>query len=347
MEFSFGETRWLLPEELGTIERDEPFAVGLHIPRRYDRILSIEDCHLQSPQSQLILNATREFFLERGEKAYSTKTRKGNLRHLVIREGKNTGDRMVFLLTFNEKQKMISAYSDMLQKPEFGVSTFVHGVTKNKSTVAVAETEHIYFGPGTIKETLANLKFKISPTSFFQTNPIQAKTLYDIAVGSADLKKDDVLWDFYCGTGTISLYVADKVKSVLGVELNEFAIENANANAALNGIENAEFICSDILKFVKGNEKDSYPAPDVIIIDPPRPGMHPSVAEAIGQSAPDRLVYISCNPATCARDCAKLAEYGYRIEEITPVDMFPHTYHIECVVKLRKDSTDSTLIEPS
>jgi len=337
MEFSFGETRWLLKEEMGNVERTELFAVGLHIPQRYDRILSVEDCRLQSPESNAILNATRAFFLANGERAYTTSDHSGNLRHLVIREGKNTGARMVFFLSCSESPDMMREYAELLQQPKFGVTTFVHGISTSKSNVAVAEKEIVYFGNGTIEETLGSKRFRISPMSFFQTNPLQAKALYDIAAEYAALKPSDTVWDFYCGTGSISLYIAGKVKSVLGIEMNPSAIENANENAALNGIENASFICDDMLKFAKALPESDYEAPDVIIVDPPRPGMHASVVEAIGTVAPERLVYISCNPATCARDCALLAEFGYRIEEITPVDMFPHTYHIECVVKLRKN----------
>lgn len=337
MEFSFGRHRWLFPDELGTVDREqEQFALGLHIPKRYDRILSIDDCRLQSPESTAILNASREYFLANDATVYSSDDGTGTLRHLVIREGKNTGQRMVFLVTFDDPPGLIEGFSELLQKEEFGVTTFIHGITKSRSTVAVAEKEKVYFGPGIIEETLGAFRFQISPTSFFQTNSYQAKQLYDVACDYAAFQPTDTVWDFYCGTGTITLYISDRVKSTLGVELNEYAIENARVNAKLNDVENAEFVSSDIAKFVRKGEAEKHPSPDVIIVDPPRPGLHPSVVEAIGNLGVERVVYVSCNPSSCARDCEMLSEYGYRIEEIQPVDMFPHTYHIECVVKLRK-----------
>ena len=340
MEFSFGENRWLLPEELGSFDRaSERFALGLHVPKRYDRILHIEECWLESPESNAILNAPREFFLEKDFPAYSTRTHTGDLRHLVIREGKRTGDRMVFLVSTHSREDDIREYAELLKRPEFGVTTFVHGITKRKSMVAVAEEEVVYFGDGTIRESLRENTFRISPTSFFQTNTLQAERLYEKAEEYAELNGDEVVWDLYCGTGTISLFLASKAAEVVGVELNTAAVDDARKNARDNGIENVTFITSDIIDFLKPEGRGNMPEPDVIIIDPPRPGLHGKVVNSIGESGVRRVVYVSCNPATSARDCQLLAEYGYEIEEITPVDMFPHTYHIECVVKLRK--TDS------
>ncbi len=340
MEYSFGEMRWLLPGELGVVERDaELFAVGLHIPKRYDRILSIDACYLESPESNLILNATREFFLSRGIPAYSTRTHTGELRNLVIREGKKTGERMVFLVTSTNNPGLFGEYAELLRTPEFGVSTFVQGVTSRKSSVAVAEEEIVWFGDGSIREQLGRNTFRISPTSFFQTNTLQAERLYATAEAAAELRSEDVVWDLYCGTGTIALFLARDVRHVVGVELNAAAIADAQKNAADNDITNVEFHCADIVDFLAPEKHAGVPSPDVIIVDPPRAGMHTKVVEAIGASQVERLVYVSCNPSTSARDCAMLREYGYEIEKLTPVDMFPHTWHIECVISLRrKDS---------
>lgn len=336
MEYSFGEMRWLLPDELGTVDRDaELFALGLHVPKRYDRILHIEACHLESPESNAILQATRSFFLHHGIPAYSTRTHTGDLRHLVIREGKHTGERMVFLVCTQRNDALMEEYAAILRDPALGVSTFVQGVTQRKSSVAVAEEEIIRFGDGIIRERLGDNVYRISPTSFFQTNTLQAERLYDLAMAAAELRPDDVVWDLYCGTGSISLHIARHVRAVVGVELHPAAVADARRNAADNGIDNAEFHVADIVDFLDPVRQAATPWPDVIVVDPPRAGLHPRVAEAIGASAVQRLVYVSCNPATSARDCALLREHGYVVEQVTPVDMFPHTWHIECVIRLR------------
>lgn len=337
MEFSFGEMRWLMPDELGVIDRDaELFALGLHIPKRYDRILHIDDCRLESPESNAILNATRTFFLEHDVPAYSTRTHTGDLRNLVIREGKHTGERMVYLVSTHRREDIMPQYAELLQREEFGVTTFVHGVTDRKSSVAIGDEDIVYFGEGSIRDQLGENIFRISPTSFFQTNTLQAERLYSLAEKAAALLKDDIVWDLYCGTGTISLFIARHVRHVVGVELNASAIEDARKNAQDNAIDNTEFHCADIVNFLGDEAPPDVPIPDVIITDPPRAGMHTKVVEAIGSSGVERLVYVSCNPATSARDCGMLREYGYAVENITPVDMFPHTYHIECVITLRK-----------
>ena len=343
MEYSFGEMRWLLPDELGEVSRDaELFALGLHVPKRYDRILHIDACHLMSEESNRVLDATRRFFLERGVHAFSTRTHEGDLRHLVIREGKHTDERMVYLVTSRRMEEHMGDYAALLQREEYGVSTLVQGVTQRRSTVAIGETDIVHFGEGSIRERLGANTFRISPTSFFQTNTLQAERLYALTEQAAALRADDVVWDLYCGTGTISLFIARDVRQVVGVELNEAAIRDAEQNAADNGLANTRFVCADIVDFLApearaGGIAADMPAPDVIITDPPRAGMHAKVVDAIGRSGVSRLVYVSCNPATSARDCGLLREHGYVVEEITPVDMFPHTYHIECVIRLRKE----------
>ena len=336
MEYSFGEKRWRLPDEIDIDADAEPaFALGLHVPGRFDKILHIDACWLQSPQSNIILNLTRHHFLEAGLPAYSTKSHTGDLRHLVIREAIRTGERMVFLVSTHENQDVIKRYSDALRSESFaGVTTFVHGVTNRKSMVAVADRSMTYFGDGTITEVLGDHRFTISPSSFFQTNTVQAERLYHIAAEYAELRDTDSVWDLYCGAGTISLFIAPHVRHVTGVELNNYAIRDAIANAKTNRVTNTRFICSDIVDFMTRAPEPDEPNPDVIVLDPPRAGVHPRVAESVGDRRCERIVYVSCNPTTSARDCAMLAAKGYIIEEITPVDMFPHTYHIECAIKL-------------
>ena len=337
MEFTFGEDRWLLPDELGLVDRtQEGFALGLHLPGRYNRILEITECWLQSPESNALLNATREFFRMEGLEAFSSHTQSGFLRHLVIREAKNTGERMVFLLTSTEHRAVMARYATLIAETRFGVTTLVHGITDRKSSVAVADTETILFGPGHIRERLGACMYEISPSSFFQSNTRQAETLYDIAGKYARVGSEDVVWDLYAGTGTISLFLAPLVRSVLGVEAHPAAVADAVRNAERNGISSAEFIQADMLEFLREALDGSRSLPDAIIVDPPRSGLHPSVTSLLASLPVPRLVYISCNPATCARDCKVLSDGGFTIREIAPVDMFPHTYHIECVVRLEK-----------
>jgi 23S rRNA (uracil1939-C5)-methyltransferase len=342
MEYSFGEMRWLLPDELGVVQRDaELFAVGLHVPKRYDRILDIDACYLQSPESNAILRATREFFLARAIPAYSTRTHTGELRHLVIREGKRTGERMVFLLTSSERTDLFRDYAQLLRDGRFGVTTFVQGVSSHKSSAAIADHLIVHFGEGIIHERLGENAFRISPSSFFQTNTLQAERLYAAVADAAGLRSDDVVWDLYCGTGSIALHIARQVRHVVGVELNPAAIADAKKNAEDNKIHNTEFHCADIVRFLAPECSADVPSPDVIIVDPPRAGLHGNVVKALGQSKVERLVYVSCNPSTSARDCALLREYGYTVEEALPVDMFPHTWHIECVITLRREAAAS------
>ncbi|MBI5648557.1 MAG: 23S rRNA (uracil(1939)-C(5))-methyltransferase RlmD [Ignavibacteriae bacterium] len=334
MEYSFGEKRWLLAVDREQDTPSEPFAVGLHVPGRYDKILHIDACHLQSPESNSILAATRSHYRAHGIRAFSTETHSGDLRHLVIREAKNTGQRMVFLVTSGANEDLAAELARILAAPEFGVTTFVHGVTNRKSSVAIADREQVYFGDGRITERLGDCTYFISPSSFFQSNTRQAERLYACAADFADLRPEDDVWDLYCGAGTISLFIAPRVRSVLGVEMNEAAVRDAIDNAARNGRQNTRFIAADLRAFIQDTGREA--APDVVILDPPRSGLHPDVAAALARLDTERLVYVSCNPATAARDCAVLAAGGYTVEAIAPVDMFPHTYHIECVIRLRR-----------
>jgi 23S rRNA (uracil1939-C5)-methyltransferase len=339
MEFSFGARRWLLPEELGKVDReDEPFALGLHVRGRFDRLLDVNECLLQSPASNLVLNATRSFFRERGLQVYDTDERTGTLRYLVVREAKITGQRMVFLVTADIDKTIVSEYGEMLQGLGIEITTFVHGISRKRATIAVADEERTIFGPGAITENLLGVLFRISPSSFFQTNSRQTERLFSHVFETGMLTKTDHVWDLYCGTGAISLIIAGHVGSVLGVELNEAAVEDAANNAVLNGIGNAQFIAADCLRFL-ADPPSGMTLPDVIILDPPRAGLHPDAVTRVAAFHPPRILYISCNPATCARDCRVLCDNGYEIRSITPFDMFPMTFHIECVVELvRKES---------
>ncbi len=341
MEFSFGR-RWLTAEELARrVEGDEPapgedLALGLHIPGRYDRVLDLEECWLQSTTSMQIVNRVREFALRSGLSVYSPDAQAGYLRNLVIRQSAHTDEIMVNLVTREEDPDVMRALTGELLRLFPSITTVCNNITDRPAQVAVGEREVVYHGPGFITERIASRTYRISANSFFQTNTRQAERLYDSARRMARLKLSDVVFDLYCGTGTIALHIADDVRAVVGYEQVPSAIEDARRNAAMNGVGNCTFVQGDLKAALaqKGGRPFDAETPDVMMIDPPRAGMHPDVVRAVLAMKPSRIVYISCNPATQARDVAMLAEY--RIEEVQPVDMFPHTFHIENIVALSR-----------
>lgn len=345
MEFSFG-VKWLTKEEMnadaagGTeTEARDRFALGLHIPERFDRVLDIEECWLQSETSREIVNLVREFSRARGLDIYSTVTHTGYLRNLVIRQSRHTGELMVNLVTLDDRPALMQELSNELLNRFPSITTFVNNITDRKSQVAIGDREVVYYGPGTITETIGRRTYGISANSFFQTNTLQAERLYDVAKKMASLTKEDVVFDLYSGTGTIALHVADEAAEVVGIESVESAVEDARRNAEANGVRNCTFLLGDLKDRLTRDTAwlAQHPRPSVIIIDPPRSGMHEKVVKQVLELAPRRIVYVSCNPATQARDL-KLMGGAYAIHEVQPVDMFPHTYHIENVVLLERAS---------
>jgi 23S rRNA (uracil1939-C5)-methyltransferase len=343
MEFSFG-VRWLTREELDASTADngtetplERFALGLHIPQRFDRVLDIQECFLQSSESAMIVNGVRAFALEKGLTIYSTFTHTGYLRNLVIREGKHTGDRMVNLVTSEERPALMREFAEMLQAQFPSVTTIVNNITTRKSQVATGDREVVLYGPGFIRERIGARQYRISANSFFQTNTLQAERLYDTTRTMAGLQPGDSVFDLYSGTGTIALHVADQVASVVGIESVPEAVEDARRNAEEQGVTNCAFLLGDLKEKIVDDPGwlDHHGVPTVMIIDPPRAGMHPKVVERIHELHPQRIVYVSCNPATQARDLKVLCSEGaYTIDGVQPVDMFPHTMHVENVVRL-------------
>lgn len=343
MEFSFGDQRWVTAEEIASGEelvRD--FALGLHAPGRFDRILDVEECHLQSETSNRILNLTRAFSLERGLSIYNTRTHEGLLRNLVVRNSHATGEVMVILVTSDDADDIIEEYAAHLQGSIPEVTTLVQGINRKKAQIAFSEETRTLYGPGTITERVGGNDFTISPFSFFQTNSIQAEILYREALNAAGLTGEHVVannsgnetvWDLYCGAGTITLAAARHAKEALGIELNEGAILDARANAVRNGVSNVEFIVGDLKDRIKALSEGDHVAPDIVITDPPRAGMHADVVATLLELAPRVISYVSCNPTTQARDCALLSE-RYRVEYVQPVDMFPQTYHVETAARL-------------
>lgn len=335
MEFSFADKRWLRPEEISNEEiTDRNFALGLHIPRIYDKVLDIHECFLQSDESNKILNFTRKFFKEKNVSIYSTKTHEGFLRNLVIKQSFHTNDLMVNLVTSKEDESLINNYTEELLKEIPSITTVVNNINLRKASVAIGDYEKVFYGEGFITDKIGKYFFRISPNSFFQTNTLQAEKLYQTAVDFGEFKKDEVLYDLYSGAGTISLFVSEFVKKVYGIEVVNSAVDDAKINSKLNNIENVRFETADLYKsFLPLIKEKNLPKPDVMIVDPPRSGMHQNTVNDILELAPKRIVYVSCNPATQVRDI-KLLNEKYNLIKMQPVDMFPQTFHIENVALL-------------
>lgn len=337
MEYSFSHKRWLTKKDKREKNNlSNAPALGLHVPRNFEKVLDLEECFLQSEESYKILLFTKEYFFSRNISVYRNDEHTGFLRNLVIREGKGTGNRMVNLVTFYRDEDLMQKYTAALLQ-EFGskISTVVNNINSKKAMIAVGETEYIDFGPGYIEDTIGGYVFRISANSFFQTNTLQAEHLYNTALRFAGLTGKEVVYDLFCGAGTITLYISGSAKEVHGFEIAESSVLNANTNKVLNGNTNTFFYKTDLNRpLLDTVKKLRLPKPDVIIVDPPRSGLHKNTIEDILQLLPERIVYVSCNPATQVRDLKFLVPEHYSIENVLPVDMFPHTYHIECVTLL-------------
>lgn len=335
LEFSFSNNRWLTAEDMMTENVERSFALGYHIPGFIDKILDIKKCYLQSEISNKILNLTRDFFKSGDVSIYSTKTHTGYLRFLIIRQSVNTSDLMVNLITHDENKDLIKEYSDRVKEHIPEVSTLINSISRSKAQVAQADYFNVIFGNGYIEEKIGKYKFKITPNSFFQTNSGQSKKLFDTIVRLADFSKNENVLDLYCGCGSISLYISKHVNKVFGVELSNESIQMAHENSEINNVMNCDFAAYDVkdyLEIIKNEKTGKY---DTFILDPPRSGIHPKTAEYILECAPEKIIYVSCNPATQARDLHLLA-IKYNLTKIQPVDMFPHIFHIENVVRLDK-----------
>lgn len=338
MEFSFSDKRWLMKSEIGSDEiTDRNFALGLHIPRIFDKVLDIDECFLQSELSNRILNFTRDFFKLRNISAYSTKTHTGFLRNLVIRQSKNTDDLMVNLVTSSEDDDLMNEYNTELRNAIPQVTTIINNINLKKASVAIGDYEKVYHGTGFIYDKIGNHKFRISANSFFQTNTLQAEKLYNTALDFAELKGNEIVYDLYAGAGAITIYVSEFAKEVHAFESVESSITDAKTNAELNNIKNVHFHKANLYKsFLPIVQEKKLPKPDVMIIDPPRSGMHKNTISDVIKLEPEKIVYVSCNPATQARDIRLMVDAGYKLLKMKPVDMFPHTYHIENVALLLK-----------
>jgi 23S rRNA (uracil1939-C5)-methyltransferase len=341
MEFSFSGRRWLEPEELSTPDPGRPrdFALGLHVPEFYDRVLDIDECHLQSPLAVPILKEVRRFALASGLPAYSTKTHTGFWRFVVIRDSKAQGTFLVEVITAPHRRGsgLIAQLAATLQNKIPVLATVVHGVSAKKAQIASADQREVIFGPGCIEEHLGDLRFHISPGSFFQTNTQAARLLLDEVSHAVGAGENQVVWDLYCGTGALAIRLARTAARVIGFEIVPDAVADARVNADLNGVANCEFIVGDMRTLLArpASLLSRYGRPEVVVTDPPRAGMHPLVVKNLLELGPPRIVYVSCNPATLARDLKILFE-RYRPLRIQPMDLFPQTAHIEAVALLER-----------
>ncbi len=337
MEFTFSNRRWLLPDEPENVEKD--FALGLHIPKRFDKILDINECHIQQTLGNGILNLVRAVAKENNLKPYDVRTHIGFLRHLVLRFGVNTNQVMVNFVTSYENTDFLQPIVDALLEKYPKITSIINNVNTRKGDTAHGEYEIILHGTPTIEEKMGELTFEVSANSFFQTNSIQGEKLYEIALEGADITKDDIVYDLYCGTGTITLYIAKYAKEVHGFEVIVSALEDAARNAVSNGIGNTFFHKANLdTFFTQTGLVKKLPKPDVVIVDPPRAGMHEKMARHLAKIGAKRIVYISCNPATQARDTRIILDRGYTLTKLAVVDMFPHTAHVETVAVFTKSS---------
>ena len=336
MEFTFSPNRWVLESEPENV--DKSFALGLHIPGRYDKILNISDCHIQPEIGNKILKVTHNICKSNIElKPYNPKTHVGFLRHLMLRFGRNTDQLMVNIVTAYDDMAKLNPLIDALLKEIPEITSLVNNINTKKADVAYGEYETLLYGESVIEEKMGDLVFDISANSFFQTNTLQGEKLYEQVEKAAGLTGAEIVYDLYCGTGTIALYLARKAKEVFGFEVIRSSLENAEQNAIKNNITNAHFLKANLDTFFKTRQLPrSIPKPDVLIVDPPRSGMHPDMTQYLHKLKAKKIIYVSCNPTTQARDAKILKENGYNIENAVMVDMFPHTPHIETVVLFSK-----------
>ncbi|TPN82349.1 23S rRNA (uracil(1939)-C(5))-methyltransferase RlmD [Aquimarina algicola] len=335
MEFSFSESRWLTKEEIeDSSEINNRNALGFHIPGMWDKILDINTCHLQEDPSNAIRNKVKQFATEHGLPFYNARKQEGLLRTLMIRIA-STKEIMVLVQFFYEDKEKRELLLDYIAE-EFPEITSLQYVINSKGNDTIYDQDIIcYSGKDHIQEEMEGLHFKINAKSFYQTNSKQAYELYKITRDFAGLTGEETVYDLYTGTGTIAQFVAKKAKKVIGVEAVPEAIEDAKENAKRNQIDNTTFYAGDMKKVFTKDFIAQNGYPEVVITDPPRDGMHADVVEQLLNIAPERIVYVSCNSATQARDLA-LLDKSYTVTKVQPVDMFPQTYHVENVVLLEK-----------
>ncbi len=332
LEFTFSDMRWLTSEEIQSGEDFSRDALGFHIPGRFDKILDIEKCWLQPDPSNEIRTEVKAYAKDHSLTFFNLRDQHGLLRNLIIRTT-TTGETMVIVQFFEPDHDAIEGLMAHLKEMFPSVTSLLYIVNEKKNETYHDQEVITYHGKDFITEKMGDLMFRIGPKSFYQTNPLQAEKLYQAALEFADLKGHELVYDLYCGTGTITNYIASKAKKVIGIEYVEEAVIDAKVNSELNKITNTEFYAGDMKDLLSAEFIQQNGNPDVIITDPPRAGMHPDVIKQLNEIGAQKIIYVSCNPATQARDLEMLSE-NYQVEGIQPVDMFPQTHHVENILKL-------------
>ena len=334
LEYTYSNKRWFpWGVDPDSVPAEEKMGLGFHVGKFFDKVLDIEHCYLQKDPSNDIRLFCKRYAVSHGLRFFDIRANEGFIRNMFIRTTE-TGDLMVILCFFHEDREAREAMLDALADA-FPQITSLYYVINKKLNDSIGDQECIlYKGSETIRETMEGLTFRIGPKSFYQTNSGQALKLYTVARDFAELTGKEIVYDLYTGTGTIAQFVSGRAAKVVGIEYVPEAIDDAKSNAAANGITNCEFFAGDMKDVLVPSFIEEHGRPDVIILDPPRAGIHPDVAKVILDAAPERIVYVSCNPASQARDLAILCE-KYEITAVQPVDMFPHTQHVENVCALR------------
>ena len=334
LEFTFSNRRWLSTDEMNLEEKPQMNGVGFHIPGMFDKVLDIHKCWLQSDLSNNIRNEIRDYALKNDLPFFDLRSQHGFLRTMIVRTT-STGELMLIVVFFEEReQERVALLNHLAEK--FPEITSLLYIINSKANDTITDREVFVFkGEDAIYESMEGLRFKIGPKSFYQTNSDQAYVLYKVTRDFAGLTGNELVYDLYTGTGTIANFVAHQAKEVIGIEYVPEAIEDAKHNSRLNKIGNTLFYAGDMKDLLHQDFILEHGKPDVIITDPPRTGMHADVIEAILFAAPERIVYVSCNTATQARDL-NLLDQAYEVTKVQPVDMFPHTHHVENVVLLTK-----------
>ena len=332
LEFTFANRRWLTKDEIDSGQEVEHRGLGFHIPGHFNKVIGVSHCHLQPDPSNAIRIAVDTYCKENDLKYYDFKTNEGWLRTLIIRTA-STGQIMVIVQVSKEDHKSIKGLLESLKEQFPQIASLNYIINQKGNDSYYDQDVVLYEGLDYIEEKMEGLTFKVGPKSFYQTNSEQAYELYKITRDFADLKPEDNVYDLYTGTGTIANFIAKTAKQVIGVEYIPEAIADAKLNSKNNGIENTTFYAADMKDILNQELFDKHGRPDVIITDPPRAGMDTKVVDALLKAEARTIVYVSCNPATQARDLS-LLESKYKITKVQPVDMFPHTHHVENVVKL-------------
>jgi len=335
LDLTFGARRYRVKGEAP--DTDDTFGLGLHVPGMWSKVLDIQACSIGFPGVDGLLGTVRRLVRAAGLPPWDARAHTGLLRHLVLRRGVRTGQTMLVLVTAARAAELIDPLVAALVAAHPELTTVVQDISTSAASVAIGQEQHVLHGPGTIEEVLCGRTFTLSPHSFFQTNTLMAERLFEVVREEAALAPGALVFDLYCGAGTIGLCLADRAREVVGFESVSAAVADARRNAARNGVTQATFVEGDVLV-----ELAAWTArgarPDLVVLDPPRAGLHQKVVPSVLALAAPRIVYVSCNPESAGRDLAALTAGGYRVRRIRPVDLFPHTPHVETVITLDRAS---------